>query len=102
MSFETPKGPKVAIYSKKSYFSEKIIPFSYLLLAKSMKFILKLKNHTIVASVQMVVTIFAQKVIRVGDKHLVFLIAKKILPSKMEKIRFFQKVTPIFFFTDDI
>ena len=50
----------------------------------------------------MVVTIFAQKVIRVGDKHLVFLIAKKILPSKMEKIRFFQKVTPIFFFTDDI
>ena len=53
-------------------------------------------------STQMVVTIFAQKVIRVGDKHLVFLIAKKILPSKMEKIRFFQKVTPIFFFTDDI
>ena len=45
------KGPKVAIYSKKSYFSEKIIPFSYLLLAKSMKFILKLKNHTRVASV---------------------------------------------------
>ena len=52
MSFEIPKGPKVAIYSKKSYFSEKIIPFSYLLLAKSMKFILKLKNHTIVASMQ--------------------------------------------------
>ena len=52
VSFKTPKGPKVAIYSKKSYFSEKIIPFSYLLLAKSMKFILKLKNHTIVASMQ--------------------------------------------------
>ena len=51
VSFKTPKGPKVAIYSKKSYFSEKIIPFSYLLLAKSMKFILKLKSHTIVASV---------------------------------------------------
>ena len=51
VSFKTPKGPKVAIYSKKSYFSEKIIPFSYLLLAKSMKFILKLKNHTRVASV---------------------------------------------------
>ena len=47
------KGPKVVIYSKKSYFSEKIIPFSYLLLAKSMKFILKLKNHTRVASVQL-------------------------------------------------
>ena len=45
------KGPKVAIYSKKSYFSEKIIPFSYLLLAKGMKFLLKLKNHTRVASV---------------------------------------------------
>ena len=27
VSFEIPKGPKVAIYSKKSYFSEKIIPF---------------------------------------------------------------------------
>ena len=53
VSFKTPKGPKVAIYSKKSYFSEKIIPFSYLLLAKSMKFILKLKNHTRVASVLM-------------------------------------------------
>ena len=53
VSFKTPKGPKVAIYSKKSYFSEKIIPFSYLLLAKSMKFILKLKNHTRVASVSL-------------------------------------------------
>ena len=51
MFFETPKGLEVVIYFKKSYISEKLIPFSYLILAKSMNFKLKLKNYTIVASV---------------------------------------------------
>ena len=76
VSFETPKGPKVAIYSKKSYFSEKIISFSYLLLAKSMKFKLKLKNHTIVASVE-------RGLAYIGNCRVVFATENKVLPLSL-------------------